>query len=142
MPYGLPARLIHDLRTPLHQILGYSEMLTEQAQEQGQKDLVADLRKIQVAGKRLLSVIEDNLQPAGSIDARSTMVPMGEHSATSPNEQTARAKAVLPPSEPRRASVLVADDVENNRDVLSRRLERQGYAVTTVENGREALAKL
>ena len=32
--------------------------------------------------------------------------------------------------------------MENNRDVLSRRLEHQGYAVTTVENGREALAKL
>ena len=38
--------------------------------------------------------------------------------------------------------VLVVDDIEENRDVLSRRLKRQGYAVATTENGREALEKL
>ena len=38
--------------------------------------------------------------------------------------------------------VLVVDDIEENRDVLSRRLKRQGYAVATTANGREALEKL
>ena len=31
------------------------------------------------------------------------------------------------------------DDIEANRDVLSRRLRRQGYLVATAENGRQAL---
>ena len=34
------------------------------------------------------------------------------------------------------------DDIEANRDVLSRRLERQGYVVATAENGRQALEML
>jgi DNA-binding response OmpR family regulator len=38
--------------------------------------------------------------------------------------------------------LLVVDDIELNRDVLSRRLKRQGYAVATAENGREAMERL
>jgi class 3 adenylate cyclase len=36
-------------------------------------------------------------------------------------------------------SMLVVDDVEANRDLLSRRLERQGHTVVVAENGREAI---
>jgi sigma-B regulation protein RsbU (phosphoserine phosphatase) len=38
--------------------------------------------------------------------------------------------------------LLVVDDVELNRDVLSRHLERQGHLVVTASNGREALELL
>jgi len=37
------------------------------------------------------------------------------------------------------AYILVVDDNEMNRDLLSRRLKRQGYGVATAENGVEAL---
>lgn len=40
------------------------------------------------------------------------------------------------------ARILVVDDVEANRDVLGRRLAREGYAVTAADNGRAALEKL
>lgn len=40
---------------------------------------------------------------------------------------------------PEQSSVLVVDDVEANRDLLSRRLQRQGYIVTMAENGRQAI---
>ena len=36
-------------------------------------------------------------------------------------------------------SLLVVDDNEMNRDMLSRRLERQGYRVTVAVDGRQAL---
>ena len=36
-------------------------------------------------------------------------------------------------------SLLVVDDNEMNRDLLSRRLERQGYRVTVAVDGRQAL---
>lgn len=39
-------------------------------------------------------------------------------------------------------SVLVVDDVEANRDLLARRLQRQGHTVTLVENGRQAIERL
>lgn len=40
------------------------------------------------------------------------------------------------------AHLLVVDDNELNRDMLARRLERQGYEVTAVEDGQQALAVL
>src|SRR5437764_262652 len=39
-------------------------------------------------------------------------------------------------------SLLVVDDNEMNRDMLSRRLQRKGYAVTLAGDGREALDKI
>ena len=39
-----------------------------------------------------------------------------------------------------RSSLLIVDDCEPNRDVLSRRLAREGYLVTTAEDGERALA--
>ena len=38
--------------------------------------------------------------------------------------------------------VLIVDDTPANRDVLSRRVQREGYLAETAENGREALEKL
>jgi adenylate cyclase len=38
--------------------------------------------------------------------------------------------------------VLVVDDNEMNRDILSRRLQRQGHTVIAAENGKKALAQL
>jgi class 3 adenylate cyclase len=39
-------------------------------------------------------------------------------------------------------SLLVVDDVEANRDLLSRRLQRQGHTVVVAENGRQAIERL
>ncbi len=55
------ANMSHELRTPLNAIIGYSEMLQEQAQEQGITDFAQDLSKIQDAGRHLLSLISDIL---------------------------------------------------------------------------------
>lgn len=43
---------------------------------------------------------------------------------------------------PRRGLVLVVDDNEMNRDMLSRRLQRQGHHVEIATHGREALAMI
>ena len=40
------------------------------------------------------------------------------------------------------ARLLLVDDDEMNRDMLGRRLELEGYAVTLAEGGRQALALL
>jgi len=48
----------HALRTPLNQIIGYSEMLQEDAEALGKPDFVSDLKKIELAGRTLLELIE------------------------------------------------------------------------------------
>jgi PAS domain S-box-containing protein len=55
------ANMSHELRTPLNAIIGYSEMLKEDALELGHQDFVADLQKIESAGKHLLAIINDIL---------------------------------------------------------------------------------
>lgn len=51
----------HELRTPLNAVIGYSEMLQEEAEEVGDSSLVPDLQKIQAASKHLLALINDIL---------------------------------------------------------------------------------
>lgn len=55
------ANMSHELRTPLNAIIGYSEMLVEDLEPQNQTDTVEDLKKIQQAGKHLLSIINEIL---------------------------------------------------------------------------------
>ena len=55
------ANMSHELRTPMNAIIGYSEMLHEEAEELGQEDFMRDLQKIHGAGKHLLSLINDIL---------------------------------------------------------------------------------
>lgn len=54
----------HDLRTPINAIIGYSELLLEEADESAQADFVSDLRKIHAAGTELLSLVNELLDPA------------------------------------------------------------------------------
>ncbi len=66
------ANMSHELRTPLNAIIGYSEMLIEEAEDLGQGEFVPDLKKIRVAGKHLLGLINDILDfakiEAGKMD--------------------------------------------------------------------------
>jgi len=55
------ANMSHELRTPMNAIIGYSEMLAEDAEDEGHDDMVPDLEKINAAGKHLLALINDIL---------------------------------------------------------------------------------
>ncbi len=55
------ANMSHELRTPMNAIIGYSEMLIEEIEEEDGEDYVDDLRKISAAGKHLLALINDIL---------------------------------------------------------------------------------
>jgi PAS domain S-box-containing protein len=55
------ANMSHEIRTPLNAIIGYSEMLHEDAEDLGCIGIVPDLQKITSAGKHLLGVISDVL---------------------------------------------------------------------------------
>ena len=55
------ANMSHELRTPMNAIIGYSEMLIEEADTLEPQECVADLRKIESAGRHLLALINDIL---------------------------------------------------------------------------------
>ncbi|MCU0516924.1 MAG: ATP-binding protein [Oscillatoria sp. Prado101] len=57
------ANMSHELRTPLTAIIGYSEMLTEDAKEQGlnNSELIKDLQAIHTAGNQLLAILSEIL---------------------------------------------------------------------------------
>ncbi len=55
------ANMSHELRTPMNAIIGYSEMLAEDAKDQGLDEFESDLEKINTAGKHLLALINDIL---------------------------------------------------------------------------------
>ena len=66
------ANMSHELRTPLNAIVGYSEMLQEEATEQGLESFAVDLDKIHASGRQLLGLINDILDlskiEAGKMD--------------------------------------------------------------------------
>ena len=55
------ANMSHELRTPMNAIIGYSEMLAEDAEDEGYDELIPDLEKINSAGRHLLGLINDVL---------------------------------------------------------------------------------
>lgn len=58
-------RVNHEMRTRLNVIIGYSEMLAEEATQAGNRYLVEDLRKISSAGKHLLWYMGNDELPDG-----------------------------------------------------------------------------
>jgi signal transduction histidine kinase len=55
------ANMSHELRTPMNAIIGYSEMLLEEAKESSQNNTVGDLLKIHSSAVHLLSLINEIL---------------------------------------------------------------------------------
>ena len=70
------ANMSHELRTPLNAVIGYSEMLEEDARDMGFDDALEDLHKIKNAGKHLLNIISDILDiskiEAGKVEFENT----------------------------------------------------------------------
>jgi len=58
------ANMSHELRTPMNAILGYAEMLIEEAEDIEHEDFVPDLERIHQSGMHLLALINDVLDLA------------------------------------------------------------------------------
>ena len=55
------ANMSHELRTPLNAIIGYSEILQEDATDEGLNEFVSDLEKISHSGQHLLTLVSQVL---------------------------------------------------------------------------------
>ena len=156
------ATLRHDLRTPINQIIGYSEMLDDDAAAAGQQKMSADLKRIGQAARGMLEMIDripDELAaPAPTAKPSSAATPPPPAAPEPPRpagKRPAAAAVPLPDDEPGPATLairaavskpvtgtgtlLVVDDNELNRDMLSRRLKSRGYQVLTADDGPQCL---
>ena len=136
------AQLCHDLRTPLTAVIGYGELLQEEAEERRLADLAADAERISGAGRRLLGLVDAALGLAATGDA-------GDPPASPPRPPSSGAAGGGPEGGGPAGgpvgltgTVLVVDDDEPGRDLLARRLERLGHTVATAADGAAALARL
>lgn len=133
----------HGLRTPINSIIGYADMLLEEAEARDREDSVPDLLKIRSAGERLMALIDQILSlwqvQAGRAD-------LDLHASDNFQMVQETVTAIRPLAEDQcrapiaeSGALLVVDDNETNRDLLSRHLQRDGHDVSTAENGHQAL---
>lgn len=148
------SHLRHDLRTPLNQIIGYSELLLEETGDAGHSNYAPDLETIRGAAKTLLNLINDNLTDE-RITLTGEIVEQGPVTAAPfavPAAGAQPSASTVPPPPPASATdepratitgrILVVDDIPGNRDMLARQLARQGHSAATAEHGRAALDQL
>ena len=200
------AKLHHDIRTALYQVIGYLEILSEDAAAQprsvilvslrqahaeaksaqellnafffvpegasesrlrefracllqaGEKmiargqeleslvametsdGLLSDLRRFQTAARNLLASADFIPAPGTPAALELTAIPAQIGSAFPHSALPERSLLVSESEEPRgKGLILVLDDNEANRDILSRQLKREGYLVLLAENGQSAL---
>jgi signal transduction histidine kinase len=55
------AKMSHELRTPLNAVIGYSQILLEDAKKEGDVESIGDLGKIHSAGQHLLKLVNEIL---------------------------------------------------------------------------------
>jgi adenylate cyclase len=105
----LSNNLKHDLRTPLNHIIGYCEMLLEEAVDQPQQPFLADLERIHLAGRRLLQVINDLFDPIKSAAYRSDPNLIQHGIRTPLNQIIGYAEMLQEEAQERRAESFVRD---------------------------------
>ena len=182
---------LHDLRTPLNQIVGFSEILQELAEDEGRHDLLDGLAAVCSAGLELSTLLADTrLISLGSAEDHETwtmieaarspisrVIGFADLILTEPAESgldayqgdigkireaamnflaKARSSQIVIRIESARdwpasgtrsplenaGRVLIVDDENLNREILCRRLLREGYTSVGVASGHAALETL
>jgi len=209
------SKMGHELRTSIMGIVGYSEILIDDAKSEGFQEMLLDLKEIHIAGNQLLTFVNDmfdlkktDVQTVSDMDSFNakiksvTLSPINvikgyvgilldEMEQKHSNKFISDLKMILNATERFVSSVdnfphpwhdktdmnltyqdrnimnqeiitsinnlseetlirkctvggaiLIVDDSEQNRDLLTRRLERDGHTVSVAATGREALKML
>ncbi len=179
----------HELRTPVNHIIGFSEMLLEEAADVGMEQEYAPLKQVVASGKQILATVTEMLskddvevreadfialhqridpslrtiteictqmisfaQHEGKTqfahDLGKIMGAVGQLDQISSGHLAATDGSDFVPSQSDdteiqsadlRGHLLLVDDNDMNREMLSRRLERMGYQVTQANDGYPAL---
>ena len=135
--------LRHDLRTPLNGIIGYSEILIEDYEddidEKHNEDLshIIELAKeIESAISRFVEFLKDG---ARSVEDEHESNESADNLFSSLGKIEYKLEII---EEIKNAKILVVDDIKTNCDVLKRRLESNEFIVDISMSGKEALDKI
>jgi adenylate cyclase len=136
-------KLRHNLRTPLNAVKGYSELIIEDVLDAGRVEVLVDVRKVLAAAEALLTQI-DRLVDLTDAPETNTAEPTRLSATPFPGQVSELMRSVQPAMPKSRdqspsGRILVVDDTEANRDLLARRLNRNGHAVDTADGGQSAL---
>lgn len=133
------ANVRHDLRTPVNAIIGYSEMVLEDFGEELGARLLDDISRIIAESRLLLEQVDATLERPSdfsdiSPEAKADVTIAADLARTMTSSRTQVALET--------GRILAVDDTESNRDLLARRLGRDGHVVEVASSGKEALQKL
>ena len=104
------ANMSHELRTPLNAIISYAELLSEEAADRADAATVADLAKINRAGKHLLSLINDVLD-LSKVEAGRMQLELTDFAAADVVDDVVVTAESLVGKNGNRLDVAVADDL-------------------------------
>lgn len=130
-------KIRHDLRSPINQIIGFAEMLREDAEAAGLESFVGDLHKIESAARHMVDLV-DEFAAAHTGTAQASAPPVVSRRPL----LRPRAVSAVPQREFRKGRVLAVDDDPLNREMVTRRLRLLGYQVDAAEDGPSALRRL
>lgn len=127
------------IRGQLNHISGYAEMLREEAVDNDDQDMISDLDKIIQAEKTIVRLVENvrleapDTASISADNASKSKAPKNSSTDDLEIDQTSLGAG---------GDILVVDDDPTNRDMLKRRLVRNGYTATSVSSGEDALKLL
>ncbi len=136
--------LLQSLEEPQGHIVAAMTALLNVDVVEADAGFTSDVTKILKATRRLTQLPKPAEEDAGASDgAPREGGPAGDGpTQDGPTQEGPTADGPTADAPTMAGRVLVVDDIEENRDVLRRRLEREGFAVETAPGGLMALAQL
>jgi adenylate cyclase len=132
------------VRSDITSAIGYAEMILED-EDDLDEEVVADLERIKASASRMTDLVNDivafgaETDPNAAVDEEGSIQSTMVHGLVETLHDLDAERSVEPEMP---GHILIVDDDETNRDLLSRRLEREGHTFDMAENGREALEQL
>lgn len=148
---SISSTIRHDLRTPINAMIGYSEMMLEDAEETDIGEMFSEsLQVILNSGRRLLNLVNELIYMTQSENGGTSAEGKAKDALPPPNLMEEVVRSIHHQAEEeekedlqlQESSLLIIDDRESNRDLLSRQLRRYGFKVYTAKDGQEGLDML
>jgi class 3 adenylate cyclase len=128
---------------PINVIKGYVGILLDEMEQKHSNKFISDLKMILNATERFVSSVDNFPRPWHdetdmdlTYQDRNEMSQELVTSIVNPSEETLIQKCTAG------GSILIVDDSEQNRNLLARRLERDGHTISVAATGRDALKML
>ena len=136
---AVTSALRHELRTPITALLGYGELLSEEARDDGHHGLISTLDGLLDASRRLLVQIDAMVDLLQVQNMSADDAPLAASGLPQAVETIRSVLFDEPQPQPLlKGRILVVDDNVSNLDLVSRRLTRDGHEVVDIAELGEA----